>query len=362
MGVDGDPHFMLETREVQLDSGMIAANVDEQHFLASAWDPILSMDHTMSFNDSAAFSSYIPGVSDFHNGGNEQQMTLSLSFFGSKNQVSSHPCPAEFPLGDDNHNEKNLKGKKRKGESEFSASHSDPPLDEFHKVGSEHKKKNGSPDSTKSSKEKDEKKAKTSKHGKEENTQNADTSKDDYIHVRAKRGQATNSHSLAERVRREKISERMRLLQDLVPGCNKITGKAMMLDEIINYVQSLQKQVEFLSMKLAAVNPEMNFDIEQILSKEILHHPQDGNVATLGFSLGMNTPHSHLHGVIQADVGMCSMPNSEGILRLSTSQISPMTRIPSVWDHELQNVVPMSFIHNLPIDSENLNGDMKVEM
>jgi len=44
--------------------------------------------------------------------------------------------------------------------------------------------------------------------------------------------------------RREKISERMTLLQDLVPGCNRITGKAVMLDEIINYVQSLQRQVE----------------------------------------------------------------------------------------------------------------------
>ncbi|XP_042467654.1 transcription factor bHLH49-like [Zingiber officinale] len=37
---------------------------------------------------------------------------------------------------------------------------------------------------------------------------------------------ATNSHSVAERVRREKINERMKLLQDLVPGCSKITGKA----------------------------------------------------------------------------------------------------------------------------------------
>ncbi|KAF9607123.1 hypothetical protein IFM89_032239 [Coptis chinensis] len=79
-----------------------------------------------------------------------------------------------------------------------------------------------------------------------------------YIHVRARRGQATDSHSLAERVRREKISERMRLLQGLVPGCDKVTGKALMLDEIINYVQSLQYQVEFLSMKLASVNPVLH--------------------------------------------------------------------------------------------------------
>lgn len=31
-------------------------------------------------------------------------------------------------------------------------------------------------------------------------SQNSDSSKDGYIHVRARRGQATNSHSLAERV------------------------------------------------------------------------------------------------------------------------------------------------------------------
>ncbi|KAL5204818.1 hypothetical protein ABZP36_009689 [Zizania latifolia] len=90
----------------------------------------------------------------------------------------------------------------------------------------------------------------------------------DYIHVRARRGQATDSHSLAERVRREKISERMKLLQDLVPGCNKVTGKAVMLDEIINYVQSLQRQVEFLSMKLSAVNPRLDFDVDDFLPKD----------------------------------------------------------------------------------------------
>ncbi|KAJ0763574.1 putative protein kinase RLK-Pelle-CrRLK1L-1 family transcription factor bHLH family [Helianthus annuus] len=69
--------------------------------------------------------------------------------------------------------------------------------------------------------------------------------KQDYIHVRARRGQATGSYSQAERVRREKIEERMKILQDLVPGGNKVTGKAPLLDETINYIQSLQQQVEF---------------------------------------------------------------------------------------------------------------------
>ncbi|KAE8726516.1 Transcription factor bHLH79 [Hibiscus syriacus] len=80
----------------------------------------------------------------------------------------------------------------------------------------------------------------------------------DYIHVRARRGEATDSHSLAERVRREKISARMKILQNLVPGCSKIIGKALVLDEIINYIQSLQSQVELLSMKLASVSTGMD--------------------------------------------------------------------------------------------------------
>ncbi|KAK6931156.1 Myc-type, basic helix-loop-helix (bHLH) domain [Dillenia turbinata] len=102
----------------------------------------------------------------------------------------------------------------------------------------------------------------------EQNAQPPDPPKQDYIHVRARRGQATDSHSLAERARREKISERMKILQDLVPGCNKVIGKALVLDEIINYIQSLQRQVEFLSMKLEAVNSRMTPGIEGFPSKD----------------------------------------------------------------------------------------------
>ncbi|KAJ0106731.1 hypothetical protein Patl1_17901 [Pistacia atlantica] len=93
----------------------------------------------------------------------------------------------------------------------------------------------------------------------------------DYIHVRARRGQATDSHSLAQRARREKISERMKILQDLVPRCNKVIGKALVLDEIINYIQSLQQQVEFLSVKLEAVNSRVSLNpaVEGFHSKDV---------------------------------------------------------------------------------------------
>ncbi|XP_051149586.1 transcription factor bHLH48 [Andrographis paniculata] len=89
-----------------------------------------------------------------------------------------------------------------------------------------------------------------------------------YVHVRARRGQATDSHSLAERARREKINARMKLLQELVPGCDKISGTAMVLDEIINHVQALQRQVEFLSMRLAAVDPRVDFNLDALMATE----------------------------------------------------------------------------------------------
>jgi hypothetical protein len=43
----------------------------------------------------------------------------------------------------------------------------------------------------------------------------------------------------------------------------------VMLDEIINYVQSLQRQIEFLSMKLAAVNPGMDCTVDDFLCKQV---------------------------------------------------------------------------------------------
>ncbi|GFP96842.1 transcription factor une12 [Phtheirospermum japonicum] len=65
--------------------------------------------------------------------------------------------------------------------------------------------------------------------------------------VRARRGQATDPHSIAERLRRERISERIKALQELVPSCNK-SDRAAMLDEILDYVKFLRLQVKVLSM------------------------------------------------------------------------------------------------------------------
>ncbi|XP_039006716.1 transcription factor bHLH49-like [Hibiscus syriacus] len=195
------------------------------------------------------------------------------------------------------------------------------------------------------------------KHGKQ-GTQASDPPKEEYIHVRAQRGQATNSHSLAERVRREKISERLKFLQDLVPGCSKVTGKAVMLDEIINYVQSLQRQVKFLSMKLATVNPRLDCDIEGLLAKDIIQ--SRAGPSSLGFPLDLCVGYTPLHpsqpGLVPG--GNPVMGNADFMCRTLGSHFMPMTgfkepnQLSNAWEDDLHNVVQMNYVTSAPSDTQ----------
>ncbi|KAF3773406.1 Transcription factor [Nymphaea thermarum] len=172
----------------------------------------------------------------------------------------------------------------------------------------------------------------------------------------------------------------MKLLQDLVPGCNKITGKAGMLDEIINYVQSLQRQVEFLSMKLAAVSPKSDGTGDTYLGKEVfpLCH---SNFPGVGIPPEV-TPSSYVHlnmmqsatgASIQQQQGACggggggggridvpvnNNPSGMTTLRRTTSAPVAVTddfidscfrdcSLPSnsAWDFDLQGLYTMDLHH-----------------
>ncbi|GAB4843818.1 hypothetical protein Ancab_013780 [Ancistrocladus abbreviatus] len=69
--------------------------------------------------------------------------------------------------------------------------------------------------------------------------------------IRAKRGCATHPRSIAERVRRARISERMKKLQELVPNMDKQMNTADMLDLAVEYIKELQEQYKTLSNKRA---------------------------------------------------------------------------------------------------------------
>ncbi|KAG5581195.1 hypothetical protein H5410_051822 [Solanum commersonii] len=74
-------------------------------------------------------------------------------------------------------------------------------------------------------------------------------SEDESINVpksRASRGSATDSQSLYARKRREKINQRLRILQSLVPNGTKVDISTM-LEEAVQYVKFLQLQIKLLS-------------------------------------------------------------------------------------------------------------------
>ncbi|KAL4333347.1 hypothetical protein GQ457_07G024970 [Hibiscus cannabinus] len=91
----------------------------------------------------------------------------------------------------------------------------------------------------------------------------------------------------------------MKYLQDFIHECNKITCKTGILDEIINYVQSLQRQVELLKILGLTVN------IDNLYAKEMFpscttNFPMVGNMPS---ELENHPPYLHFNPIQQAVSG-----------------------------------------------------------
>ncbi|CAN4100395.1 unnamed protein product [Withania somnifera] len=88
-------------------------------------------------------------------------------------------------------------------------------------------------------------------------------------------------HNQSERRRRERINQKMKALQKLVPNASK-TDKASMLEEVIKYLKQLQAQVELIS---SARNME-----QQMMMMMMQPHIQMPLLARMGgLSLGMGS-------------------------------------------------------------------------
>ncbi|XP_022758596.1 transcription factor PIF1-like isoform X2 [Durio zibethinus] len=109
-------------------------------------------------------------------------------------------------------------------------------------------------------------------HSEDAEFESTDTKKQTRGSISTKRSRAAEVHNLSERRRRDRINEKMRALQELIPRCNK-SDKASMLDEAIEYLKSLQLQVQMMSMGCGMV-PMMFPGVQQYMP-------------TIGMGIGM---------------------------------------------------------------------------
>ncbi|XP_010258915.1 PREDICTED: transcription factor UNE10 isoform X1 [Nelumbo nucifera] len=96
--------------------------------------------------------------------------------------------------------------------------------------------------------------------------------------ISTKRSRAAAIHNQSERKRRDKINQRMKTLQKLVPNSSK-TDKASMLDEVIEYLKQLQAQVQMMS-RMSMPHMMLPMTMQQQLQMSML--------AQMGMFMGMN--------------------------------------------------------------------------
>ncbi|KAF3336174.1 Transcription factor PIF3 [Carex littledalei] len=128
----------------------------------------------------------------------------------------------------------------------------------------------------------------------------------------AKKSRAAEVHNMSERRRRERINEKMKALQELIPNCSK-ADKASMLDDAIEYLKTLQLQVQMMSMGNGMFMPPpvmIPTMMQPLRGPPMAHYPPLGlGLYQMGMgAMGMYSqvhpqqfipgPHAAMHGMI----------------------------------------------------------------
>ncbi|KAA3475379.1 transcription factor UNE10 isoform X2 [Gossypium australe] len=133
--------------------------------------------------------------------------------------------------------------------------------------------------------------------------------------VSNKRSRAAAIHNQSERKRRDKINQRMKTLQKLVPNSSK-TDKASMLDEVIEYLKQLQAQVQMMN-RMNIPQMMLPMAMQQQLQMSMMA-PAMGMGLGMGMGMGM--------GVM--DINTMGRPNITGISPVMPNPFMAMTS----WD------------------------------
>ncbi|KAL4567183.1 hypothetical protein LXL04_022758 [Taraxacum kok-saghyz] len=101
----------------------------------------------------------------------------------------------------------------------------------------------------------------------------------------SERSRAAAIHNQSERKRRDKINQKMKTLQKLVPNANK-TDKASMLDEVIEYVKQLQAQIHMMGrMNMSPMMMPLAMQQQQQQLQMAMMNP-----IGMGIGMGMGMP------------------------------------------------------------------------
>ncbi|KAJ4968070.1 hypothetical protein NE237_014771 [Protea cynaroides] len=159
-----------------------------------------------------------------------------------------------------------------------------------------------------------------------EDLESGDAKKQDrWSNSARRRARVAEVHNLSERKRRDRINEKMKALQDLIPRCNK-SDKASMLDEAIEYLKSLQLQVQMMSMGFSMV-PMIFPGVQQYM------HPMGmgmgmgmGMQMQMGMDMGMSRPMLPFSSVLAGS----AMPNPAAAAHFSQRLPFPPFHLPAV--------------------------------
>ncbi|XP_027335018.1 transcription factor UNE10-like [Abrus precatorius] len=101
-----------------------------------------------------------------------------------------------------------------------------------------------------------------------------------------KRSKAQAVHKQSERRRRDKINQRLKTLQKLVPYSSK-TDKASMLDEVIQYLKQLQAQVQTMNWMKMYSSMMLPITMQQQLQMSMMARMGIGMGKNMGMGMGI---------------------------------------------------------------------------
>ncbi|XP_061367235.1 transcription factor PIF3-like [Gastrolobium bilobum] len=159
----------------------------------------------------------------------------------------------------------------------------------------------------------------------------------------SKRSRAAEVHNLSERRRRDRINEKMRALQELIPNCNKV-DKASMLDEAIEYLKTLQLQVQMMSMGAGLYMPQMMLPA----GMQHMHAPHMAQFSPMGVGMHMGLGMGYGMGMPDMNGGSSRFPMIQ-VPQMQGSHI-PVAHMPgSTALHGMARSNPSGFGIHMPM-------------